>query len=793
MKKIIAAILCAALMSAVIPVCGALAADDGSGAIPGGDSEYTYTALGNQVSRKEQELNQKYEQGIRMEPAQVSARKERVKELGLAEYVDGQYFLYYEYYRQYSIDELERKGMMLLVRVMTEEELEAWEMRLKSGIAPLYITTENNVLAWTNSAGITSRTYAFEVDGHIAFCGDAKLTPPATGAAHSEYILVEHPQIKKILYYGYGGPEDQMKKLGYSRAQAYNIMAIAISNLRKGQALGAGGRVFWDAIKNLPDPPAGDAYYVETFASNLQDLFFYVLPKKGKLKLQKSSANQEVTGENSCYSFEGAEFGVYTNANGVSGKVGTLVTGKDGISQTLELDAGTYYIKELKAPPGYALDDTIREVTVTTGETAPATVSVKDKPQMNPMEILLEKVDADSGKNVPQGSATLGRAHFRVKFYGGLWEKDADPAMLGEIPDREWVFETDEGGICKYDNDYLVDGDELYYLSENTPALPLGTITIQEIKASEGYLINQVKYILQITSEGTAETVHTYNKSTIFENIFKLDLVKRQEGTDKVIPNAEFQHTKPDGTAEILKTDREGKLTFSGLSYGEHKIRELSVMDGYEINGNIITFTVAEDNTVTLNGTFDESDGNIRFEMTGEGNIRIEMEDRLAPFDLVIHKINDRNKTLDGAEFTLYAEKDCETAVAEGVTRDGGKLRFDRLLVGRKYYLKETKAPAGYRIPADLFGKPIVYEIETESVPVEDTFLFYVDGTACHTDSDGRFTVTGTKADREGNMTIENRIGRKLPVTGSTGMVFICLIQIVCFAAVVMYTTKKNK
>ena len=49
----------------------------------------------------------------------------------------------------------------------------------------------------------------------------------------------------------------------------------------------------------------------------------------------------------------------------------------------------------------------------------------------------------------------------------------------------------------------------------------------------------------QITSAGTAENVNTYNKPTIPENIFKLDLKKVQEGTDIPIPGAKFEHTKP--------------------------------------------------------------------------------------------------------------------------------------------------------------------------------------------------------------------------------------------------------
>ena len=508
---------------------------------------------------------------------------------------------------------------------------------------------------------------------------------------------------------------------------------------------------------------------------------------KGKLNLIKTSANPEITNGSSCYSFEGAEFGVYNNANVTSGQVGKLITDKAGKTNALDLNAGTYWVKELKAPKGYALSSEVKKVQVNAGKTV--TVTFSDIPQTDPINILLGKVDRETNLNKPQGSASLQGAEFTVKYYGGLWEKDIDPSTLGQKPVRTWVFKTDKDGFCTYDVVDLVSGDDLYVGPNGDFSLPIGTITIQETKAPEGYLINPEVFVRQITPEGNDQFIDTYNQPTIPENILKLDLVKKQEGTDIVIPDAEFEHVKPDGTVEKAATDENGQLCFKGLEYGTHTLRELNVMDGYLVNGNILEFDVAEDNSITLSSKIDDTQGKIKFDITPEGNISIVVEDKLAPFDLLVHKINDKNKVLEGAEFTLYADKDCKQEVKKAITDDKGLLSIEELTVGTKYYLKETKAPTGYRLPVDAFGKPIVYEIYTESTPVNDEFIFYVNGKAYTSTSEGMFTVTGTKADREVNVTVINERGSKLPATGSALM----LPLMFCGAGMILFSYYRKK
>lgn len=48
-------------------------------------------------------------------------------------------------------------------------------------------------------------------------------------------------------------------------------------------------------------------------------------------------------------------------------------------------------------------------------------------------------------------------------------------------------------------------GDALYKMTDGTEALPLGTVTIQEIKPPKGYFLNEEVFVFQIKSEGTGE------------------------------------------------------------------------------------------------------------------------------------------------------------------------------------------------------------------------------------------------------------------------------------------------
>ena len=169
----------------------------------------------------------------------------------------------------------------------------------------------------------------------------------------------------------------------------------------------------------------------------------------GTARLKKNSSNSDVTDQNNCYSLKNAEFGIYSSSSlEESSRAGTFLTDASGNTSSVTLTPGTYYIKELKAPKGYALTDEVKTVVVKPGQESIVTFS--DTPQMNPIELLLQKTGEDKDDADLEGEAAYQGAQFLIKFYAEILEGEDNPEDVGKAPVRSWVFETDDQGVCRY-------------------------------------------------------------------------------------------------------------------------------------------------------------------------------------------------------------------------------------------------------------------------------------------------------------------------------------------------------
>ena len=357
----------------------------------------------------------------------------------------------------------------------------------------------------------------------------------------------------------------------------------------------------------------------------------------GNATLKKTSSNASITDGNGLYSIAGATYGVYSD-NDCTKQLATLTTDNSGNTDTVEVKAGTVYIKELSAPAGYKVDNTVYSLNVEAGKTA--TLNVSDTPKVTDTLIELFKIDMETQKDTPQGDASLEGAEFTWKFYSGHYTADN---LLGE-PTKTWVTKTmaekDSDGTIHYvsrlSDEYKVSGDS-FYTQDGKNVLPLGTLTVEETKAPSGYLLDgaymqangseeQIKgmYLTQITKDGDLAVLSGNNQYHVSDKVIRggVKIQKRDLETSATkgqgsatLKDAEFEIISlNDNTVlvdgkfynknEVVKTiltDIEGVASTSAdlLPYGKYRIEESKAPEGYLTEGaKPIEFEITEDKKI---------------------------------------------------------------------------------------------------------------------------------------------------------------------------------------------------
>lgn len=444
-------------------------------------------------------------------------------------------------------------------------------------------------------------------------------------------------------------------------------------------------------------------------------------PYTGDVKLKKVSANPAITDGNSCYSLEGAVYGIYSS-NGT--KLGTITTDKNGEGTLTDLPIGTgYYAKEEQPPKGYALDGTKITFAITANNTT--NISAKDKPQNDPVGIFLKKLDSTTGKGVALGDGSLANAEFTVKYYDGFYSSEIE--LNGITPLKIWVFKTDEDGFSYLDPIYLKSGDDLYVDASGGAVIPLGTITVQETKAPIGYLVDDTLHIRQITSNNSGtETVESYNAPIIKEdvktgNISIVKVLDEDNGTSGPLEaeqGAEFQlYLKSAGsyaTAEaeekdVLVTDKNGKATSKDLPYGTYILHQTKGKKGY---------IFAEDMEVTIY----ENGQELSYTIT---NIREKLYINIVKVDA------ETGETIALAGTTFKLKDENGDYIVQTVRTPQGNITYSEYQTGadgvamipqkiptQKITVCEIKSPAGYLIGDDYTFELSVDDAENYTVTV---------------------------------------------------------------------------
>lgn len=266
----------------------------------------------------------------------------------------------------------------------------------------------------------------------------------------------------------------------------------------------------------------------------------------------------------------------------------------------------------------------------------------------------------------------------------------------------------------------------------------------------------------------------------------ELKIIKKKMGTEQTIPGTVFRHTFSDGTMQEVSTDEKGQVILKEVGVGQHTIEEIFVPDGFVMNPGKIVFEVSKDgNVAVLENTATEMTGNMTWTMESTESAVLTVEDKVSPYGLQLVKVNDQNLRLRGAEFVVYEDVNCTQEKARAVTDENGNCFFQDLEVGKSYYLKEVKAPQGYRIFEEN-GNPVVYEIKAESNPVENVFECYING-------EKNTEIGGTKAERMVVFTLVNYCGVEMPETGTHTRMIVFICGAGCMSMILLYSMKKRK
>ncbi len=364
---------------------------------------------------------------------------------------------------------------------------------------------------------------------------------------------------------------------------------------------------------------------------------FWAKLNVGKATLKKTSKNPTITDGNKQYTIAGATYGVFSDKD-CTKQLATLTTDHNGNTETIEATAGTVYVKELSAPAGYQLDRTIYPLTITAGETA--TLTVSDIPKVTEPLLELFKIDMETKKATVQGNASLEEAEFTWKYYDGLYNKDNLPEQATKTWITKTMSEKDSDGLTHYvtrlSDKYKVSGDD-FYLQDEKVVLPMGTLTVEETKAPNGYLLDgaylqvngseeQIKglYLTQITDNGETAVLSGGNKVSVSDKVIRggVKIQKRDLETGETKPqgsatlkDTEFEITslndekvlvegklyKKNEVVKKIHTNIEGLALTSAelLPYGNYRISESNAPEGYLTEGSkAIEFSITENGQI---------------------------------------------------------------------------------------------------------------------------------------------------------------------------------------------------
>jgi len=488
----------------------------------------------------------------------------------------------------------------------------------------------------------------------------------------------------------------------------------------------------WSAgLGTVPYQRCGATWVIQTAPRNITV----------NVTLDKSNGNPAMTqGNAACYAqdLSGAIYGVYSDA-ALTNEVGRITTDANGhgeLNGIVVQRNAVLYTKELIAPRGFNLDSQVyRHAFTTNGETY--NVQSTDQPLNDPLRITLNKVSADG--NVVANPASLEGAEFTIKYYAGQYTTDTLPTT----PTRTWILKTVQAASGNYraylDNEHFVSGDP-FYLDGGIPTLPLGTITVEETKAPEGYTLQNKMLsaggqevangiaLFNITEDNQhVAAVVGGNEYTVVEGVVRggLEIQKKDADTGANVGTATFQIVNKnnydvvarDENGDVVATAAAGqtlpytittdvngywKSNDAFLPAGDYELVEVTAPAGYYLNTNPKPFEIKDNGAI----------------------VSLDYADQKIVIDVA--KTDGKGNNVAGAKLTLI-EKDTGNEVATFITTKE-KTDISKFVEGGKtYILREDEAPFGFNKFEDIeFTVTGTRQSEQIISAVDQRKVFYV-------------------------------------------------------------------
>lgn len=339
---------------------------------------------------------------------------------------------------------------------------------------------------------------------------------------------------------------------------------------------------------------------------------------------------------------------------------GTLIGDSNGIFRTDEngeirisgLKPGkSVVVTETRAPDGFILDTQSQTVQIKEGRTV--SLTFKNTPKG---ALIIQKRDSETNKPLPG-------AEFRVTTAAGC-----EVGLNGVIGDstltQNGIFTTDSSGEIRITN------------------LIPGAYVITEIKAPEGYVMDQPSTNVVIGPKGDTQTVVIKNSQA-----GTLIIDKRDSLTGKPLAGVTFKVTTasgefvPDENGHISSnglymTDKEGKIQINGV-VGTLVVTETKTIPGYTIDPGSQTQTVV----VHPNDT-----QTVYFTNTPSTTLVIEkyIEGTTTPIKGVTFLVTDSSGAVVGQ------------SNGEFITDEAGRIVITDLVPGTTVTARETKVPEGF-------------------------------------------------------------------------------------------------